>query len=98
MTLQDEELATLARLARLHLDEAERAPLLADLERVLAYLGELADLDVAGLEPMLRPVHVEDGTRADVARPGLEPERGRDLARARDGAFLRVPRTGGDDG
>lgn len=98
MTLGDQELATLARLARLHLAEEERAPLLADLERVLAYLGELADVDVDGLEPMLRPLHVEDGTRADERRTGLDPERGRELARARDGAFLRVPRTGGDEG
>lgn len=96
--LDDQELATLARLARLHLDEDERGPLLGDLERVLAYLGELSDIDVDGLEPMLRPVHVDDGTRADEVRTGFDAERTRSLARAREGDFLRIPRTGGDDG
>lgn len=98
MTLDAQELATLARLARLHLDDHEQAPLLDDLERVLGYLGELSDVDVDGLEPMLRPVHIDDGTRNDVIAEGLDPELVRDLARHRDGAFLKIPRTGGDDG
>jgi len=98
MNVDDDELTHLARLARLRLDETERARLRGDLERVLAHLGELTRIDVDGLEPMLRPVHVEDGTRADVVRPGLPAERARDQARARLDAFVRVPRTGGDEG
>jgi aspartyl-tRNA(Asn)/glutamyl-tRNA(Gln) amidotransferase subunit C len=97
VTLGDAELAHLARLARLHLPDDERAALVRDLERVLAYLGDLAEVDVEGLEPMLRPVHVDDGTRPDRIKPGLAPERVRADARAREGAFVRVPRTGGDD-
>lgn len=96
MNLGDADLVHLARLARLQLDEDEREHLRADLEEVLGHLGELSDVDVDGLEPMLRPVHVEDGTRVDAVRPGLDPERARNLARAREEAFLRVPRTGGD--
>ncbi len=98
MKVDDHELTHLARLARLRLDDAERERLRGDLERVLAHLGELTRIDVDGLEPMLRPVHVEDGTRADVVHAGLAPERARDQARARLNEFVRVPRTGGDDG
>lgn len=98
MKVDDHELSHLARLARLHLEDAERERLRGDLERVLAHLGELTRTTVDGLEPMLRPVHVEDGTRSDVVRAGLSPERARDQARARSEAFVRVPRTGGDDG
>jgi len=98
MNLAEHELEHLARLARLELSDEERSVLRTDLEQVLGYLGELSEIDVAGLEPMLRPVHVGDGTRTDEVRPGLEPERARQLARRRDQRFLRVPRTGGDDG
>ncbi len=98
MNVDDHELAHLARLARLRLDEAERERLRGDLERVLAHLGELTSIDVDGLEPMLRPVHVEDGTRSDVVRPGLAADRARSQARAQLDEFVRVPRTGGDDG
>ncbi|MDZ7707290.1 MAG: Asp-tRNA(Asn)/Glu-tRNA(Gln) amidotransferase subunit GatC [Trueperaceae bacterium] len=98
MKVDDHELTHLARLARLRLEDDEREGLRGDLERVLAHLGELTEIDVDGLEPMLRPLHVEDGTRADVVQAGLVPERARDQARARSGEFVRVPRTGGDDG
>jgi aspartyl-tRNA(Asn)/glutamyl-tRNA(Gln) amidotransferase subunit C len=98
MRLDDDELAHLARLARLRLDPAEAPGLQADVEAVLAHLGALADVDVDGLEPMLRPVAVEGGLREDRVEPGLDPERSRDLAQARRDAFVRVARTGGDDG
>jgi len=96
--MNDAELAHLARLARLHLEDDERETVRADLERVLDYLGDLASIDVDGLEPMLRPVHVEDGTRLDEVRHGLDPETGRNLAQEREDAFIKVPRTAGDDG
>jgi aspartyl-tRNA(Asn)/glutamyl-tRNA(Gln) amidotransferase subunit C len=98
MRLGDDELAHLARLARLRLDPAEAPGLRADVEAVLAHLGALADVDVDGVEPMLRPVEVEDGLRADRIEAGLDPERARDLAQARQDAFVRVARTAGDDG
>lgn len=98
MNLGEQELEHLARLARLELSDEERGVLRTDLEQVLSYLGELSKIDVDGLEPMLRPIHVGDGTRTDEVRPGLEPERARQLARHREQLFLRVPRTGGDDG
>jgi aspartyl-tRNA(Asn)/glutamyl-tRNA(Gln) amidotransferase subunit C len=98
MRLGDDELAHLARLARLRLDPEEAPGLQADVEAVLAHLGALADVDVDGLEPMLRPLQVEDGLRTDRVQTGLDPERARNLAQARQDGFIRVARTGGDDG
>lgn len=97
MRIGDDELLHLERLTRLRLTPEERATVASDLERVLAHLGEIASVDVTGLEPMLRPVHVEDGTRGDVRRPGLPREDVSRLARAERDGFLLVPRTGGDD-
>ena len=96
--MTDAELDHLAALARLQLEDDERDALRADLERVLTHFETMQAVDVEGLEPMLRPVHVEDPLREDVVRPGLDPEAARALARARDGDFLRVPRTAADDG
>lgn len=97
MEIRDEDLTHLARLARLRLPDDERERLRGDLERVLGHLGELAAVDTDGLEPMLRPVHVEDGTRSDATRPGLEQATVLALGRASEDGFLRIPRTGGDD-
>ncbi len=94
--MNDVDLAHLTRLARVQLDGEEAQQVLRDLERVLDYLGDLASIDVEGLEPMLRPVHVEDAARADVIEPGLPHEHVLQLAQASQDAFVRVPRTAGD--
>ena len=97
MRLDDDEIRRLERLARVRLSDEERATVRGDLERVLSHLGELAAVNVTGLAPMLRPVHVEDGTREDRIAASLPQETVLATGRARDGAFLRVPRTGGDE-
>jgi aspartyl-tRNA(Asn)/glutamyl-tRNA(Gln) amidotransferase subunit C len=98
MEIREEDLEHLTRLARLRVPPEEREALRADLEQVLGYLGELAAVDTTGLAPMLRPVHVEDGTRPDSAAPSLDAERVLELGRARQDGFLRIPRTAGDEG
>lgn len=96
MTIDDAELRRLERLARIRLDDEERATLRDDLQRVLGHLGELAAVDVEGLEPMLRPVHLPDATRRDRIAPGLPRATVLALGQAHEDDFLRVPRTGGD--
>lgn len=96
--MKDTDLDHLAALARLDLEDDERDALRADLEQVLTHFEAIADVDVTGLEPMLRPIHGGDALREDVVRPGLDPEAARALARARDGDFVKVPRTAADDG
>jgi aspartyl-tRNA(Asn)/glutamyl-tRNA(Gln) amidotransferase subunit C len=98
MEIGEQDLDHLARLARVRVPPEERASLRADLEQVLGYLGALASVDTAGLAPMLRPVHVEDGARPDATEPSLTAETVLELGRARQDGFLRVPRTAGDEG
>lgn len=98
MRITDEELAHLETLARLRIAPEEREAVRADLARVLAHLGALSAVDVSGVTPMLRPVHVEDATREDERRDGLTHDTAARTARAVFEEFLRVPRTGADDG
>lgn len=97
MNIDHDEVLRLERLARVRLSDAERDTVRADLERVLGHFEALAAIDVAGLVPMLRPVHVEDGTREDRVRESLPQESVLASGNARHEGFLRVPRTGGDD-
>lgn len=98
MRITDEELAHLETLARLRIAPEEREAVRDDLARVLAHLGTLSAVDVAGLTPMLRPVHVEDGTRDDERTYGLTHDAVGGTAQAVQEGFLRVPRTGADEG
>jgi aspartyl-tRNA(Asn)/glutamyl-tRNA(Gln) amidotransferase subunit C len=71
MPLTHDEVAHIARLARLDLTEEELDRYRGQLSAILDYFTELSRLDTTGVEPMAR---VEEGARplrADEPRPGL---------------------------
>ena len=93
MTIDDAELSHLLTLARLELepDDAERVK--NDLNRVLAYFETLAELDLEGVEPLVRPVAVTESFRSDDTRPPLDRDQALEVGHAdEDGRFV-VPRT-----
>lgn len=93
MGITDAELAHLLDLARLQLAPAEATAVKRDLNRVLEYFDTLSELDTEGLEPLVRPLPVEDAFRSDEVRPPLARENVLELGRTdQDGRFV-VPRT-----
>jgi len=55
MSLHAEEVQRLATLARLDLNPAEQAALLADLNAVLGLIDRLQSVDAQGVEPLTHP-------------------------------------------
>jgi len=93
MDIGDEQLAHLLTLARLEIDPEEAARVKHDLNRVLEYFATLSELDTTGVEPLVRPLPVENALRSDVPEPPLERKSALSLGRAdSDGRFI-VPRT-----
>lgn len=93
MGIGDAELAHLLDLARLQLPPDEAEAVKHDLNRVLEYFDTLSDLDTEGLEPLVRPLPVEDAFRSDQVQPPLAREDALELGRTdEDGRFI-VPRT-----
>lgn len=88
-----DEVAHLARLARLALDDDELDRLAGQLDVILsavAKIGEVSDAD--GVRPTTHAVPLENVTRPDVVRPSLPREAVLAGApEAEDGRF-RVPR------
>jgi aspartyl-tRNA(Asn)/glutamyl-tRNA(Gln) amidotransferase subunit C len=72
----------LATLAQLSLREDEIEGLASDLDRIVAYVDELAALDLEGVPPTAQ-VGPPAALREDVVRPGL----------AHDDALAAAPRT-----
>ena len=75
-TLDRAAVLRLAELAQLQLtgpglDEGRIDTLVSDLERIVAYATELADVDVEGVAPMERPAHA--GTADDMRGRADEP-------------------------
>ncbi len=92
MSLDPATVRRIAKLARLHVDEAEIAPLQAELNAILGWIEQLGAVDVAGVEPLtgaaamalrLRDDEVTDGDQADAV-----------LANApdREGMYFGVPK------
>jgi aspartyl-tRNA(Asn)/glutamyl-tRNA(Gln) amidotransferase subunit C len=81
-----------ARLARLHLDDAEKARMAEQLARILTYIDALSELDTEGVAPTTHAVPVVNVMRDDETRPGLPQAEMLANAPDRAGDFFRVPR------
>jgi aspartyl-tRNA(Asn)/glutamyl-tRNA(Gln) amidotransferase subunit C len=56
MSLSDDQVRRIARLARLDLAAQELAPVASRLNRVLALIEQMRAVDTAGIEPMAHPL------------------------------------------
>lgn len=87
-----------AKLARLHLSDAEAAAMTEKLGQVLGYVGMLQELDVEGVEPLTHALDQINVFREDKAEPGLTPQEALRNAPDRDGDYFAVPKVIGDGG
>ena len=94
-----EDVAHLAGLARIQLDEAELDRLAPELAKILESVATVSEaLEGAGdVEPMSHPTPLRNVFRPDEVRPSLTPEEALGGAPAReDGRFL-VPKILGEE-
>jgi aspartyl-tRNA(Asn)/glutamyl-tRNA(Gln) amidotransferase subunit C len=64
--ITEDEIRKLARLCRLHLDEAEITKLKTDLSNILEYVEMLKNVDVSDLEPTSQVTGLQNVYRLDV--------------------------------
>ena len=74
MSLDEATIAKIAHLARIRLDESQRATMADELSRILGWVEQLSEVDTADVPPMTsvaqqglrrRPDEVTDGHYAD---------------------------------
>jgi aspartyl-tRNA(Asn)/glutamyl-tRNA(Gln) amidotransferase subunit C len=86
-----DDVAKVARLARLRLTDEELSRFTGQLADVLEHAADLDSLDLDGVEPMAHPVPLTNVLRADEPGPALDRDEVLAAApRAEDGMF-RVP-------
>ena len=92
MTIERAEVHRIAHLARLELTEAELDRLGDDLNKILAYVEKLGELDTTGVPTLEHAAEVGDTLRDDTPRPSLPREKGLAVApKTADGCFA-VPK------
>ncbi len=96
--ITDSDVRHVAKLARLHLSDAEVSATTAQLGSVLAYVGMLQELDVTGIEPLTHALDQTNVLRDDAPSPGLPVDEALENAPDRDGDFFAVPKVIGEGG
>ncbi|AEJ39176.1 glutamyl-tRNA(Gln) amidotransferase subunit C [Sulfobacillus acidophilus TPY] len=74
MELRDEDIRHIARLARLRLTAEELEPVRQDLNRVLDYVAQLQQLELAEVPPTRHAVDLMMPLRPDQVEPSLPPD------------------------
>jgi aspartyl-tRNA(Asn)/glutamyl-tRNA(Gln) amidotransferase subunit C len=92
MSLSDDQIRRIARLARIDVGEAESAEFRERLNRVLTLIDQLQAVDTAGIEPMSHALDLVQRLRADAV---TEPDQRADNqagAPAVEGGLYLVPK------
>jgi len=96
--LTPEEVAHVAKLARLALPPEKLAKFSAQLAGILQYIDKMAEVDTAGVEPMAQPISVSNVLRDDAVTNALPLDKVLQNAPETDGPFFKVPKViGGEE-
>ena len=92
MALDTDTVRRIARLARIHVDDADLAPLADELNNILGGIKQLDEVDTDGVEPMTSVVEMVQRLRADRMNDGnLQDDVLANAPAAADG-FFAVPK------
>jgi len=92
MKITRDEVAYVARLARLEFTEEQMALFTTQLNAILDYVDKLGEVDTTGIEPTSHAIELTNAFRDDVALPSLPVEEALANAPEREDGFFVVPR------
>ena len=91
-----DDVAHVARLARLHVDDEELERFTDQLADVLDHAADIAALDIGDVPPTAHPLPLVNVLREDEVRPGLDHDEVLAQAPAAEDGRFRVPRILGE--
>jgi aspartyl-tRNA(Asn)/glutamyl-tRNA(Gln) amidotransferase subunit C len=87
-----DEVAHLARLARIDLEDAELDHLAGQLDVILGAVARVGEVAAADIPPTSHPLPLTNVMRADVVRPSLSQDQALSGAPSAEDGKFRVPR------
>ena len=82
----------LANLARLQFDDAEKAEIKHDLQRMIAFVEKLQEVDTTGTEPLLHMTDAVNVFREDEVRGSMQKATALANAPGADDDYFKVPK------
>jgi aspartyl-tRNA(Asn)/glutamyl-tRNA(Gln) amidotransferase subunit C len=92
MSLDKNDVRRVAFLARIKVDEADLEPVAKDLNNIIGWVEQLAEVDTDGVEPMTGATGMTMARRDDVVTDGGDPDKVLGNAPDRVGDFYAVPK------
>ncbi len=93
-----DQVAHVAKLSRLALDQERLSKFSTQLASILEYVDKIGEVDTTGVEPMAHALPIHNIFREDVVEPSLPLEKVLENAPESDGPFFKVPKViGGDE-
>ena len=92
MKITKEQVAYVAKLAKLTVTEEEKEKLTLQMEQVLNYVGQLNELSTEGVEPTSHAILLENVFRVDEETPSLSVEAALRNAPDQEKGFFKVPK------
>ncbi len=92
MSVDVDTVKRVAHLARVKVTDDEASQMTGELNTILAFVEQLDEVNVDGVEPLTSVVHQEMKKRADVVSDGGYPEKVVANAPASDDNFFMVPK------
>lgn len=90
MSLTEEEVLHIARLARISLSKSDVERFTPQLSGILEHFAALAAVDTEGLEPTAHPLPLSNVMRADLVAPSLSQAEALANAPVQEDGFFRV--------
>ncbi len=92
MSLDSATVRRIARLARIHVEDAEAEQLVGELNGILGWIEQLNEVDVEGIDPLTGAAQMAMRLRPDVVTDGGIPDLVLGNAPDRAGTFYAVPK------
>lgn len=92
MTIDREQVAKVAHLARLELSPEEEEKFTAQLGEILDYFEQLNELNTAEVPPMTRAIEMSNITRPDQWEPYAQRDSILSSAPEQEGDYFKVPK------
>lgn len=96
-TLSRDDVANLARLARIEMTPDELDHLSTEMDVILAAVARVQEVATADVKPTSHPLPLRNVTRQDVVTPSLTPEQALSGAPAKEEGRFRVPQILGEE-
>lgn len=92
MKISQEQLKAIASLARLNLTDEEKERLVYEMEEIMEFADQLAEIDTAEVEPTAYPIPIKNVFRQDRVEKSFDREDMLKNAPSCENGYIKVPK------